>query len=56
MSETPKDSSGAPDMEAMTSDFLQMLEKNQQAFAKLIATPPDGHKDAGPFQCNGFIC
>ena len=40
MSEKPDESNGVPDMAVMTSEFLQMLEKNQQAFAKLVATPP----------------
>ncbi|MDH5260817.1 MAG: class I poly(R)-hydroxyalkanoic acid synthase [Gammaproteobacteria bacterium] len=54
MSEKPDKSSGMPDLGAMTSEFLQLLEKNQQAFAKLIATPPQAiGKMLDPFNVLG---
>ncbi|TFG40103.1 MAG: hypothetical protein E4H42_04835, partial [Chromatiales bacterium] len=54
MSEKPNESNGMPDMSAMTTEFMQMLEKNQQAFAKLVATPPQAvSKMLDPFNVMG---
>ena len=40
VSDKPEEASGTPDMAVMTSDFLEIMQKNQEAFAKLVATPP----------------